>query len=105
MIFGFNGNTRMNKLAGALVLVIAASSAHAAIQVGGGATLPAKGYVGDVTHRLNAAPQSDSLLGAYKSVTGTAASYCQTGSGAGKNILAGVSGFNVQNTCPDSPTP
>jgi|AraplaDrversion2_2_1032049.scaffolds.fasta_scaffold07041_3 phosphate transport system substrate-binding protein len=105
MIFGFNGNTRMKKLAGALVLAFAAaSSAHAAIQVGGGATLPAVGYVGDVSNRLNYAPDANSLLGAYKSVTGTGASYCQTGSGAGKNILAGVSGTSVQNACPNGST-
>jgi len=104
MIFGFNGNTRMKKLAGALVVAFAAaSSAHAAIQVGGGATLPAVGYVGDVTHRLNASPDANSLLGAYKSVTGTSASYCQTGSGAGKNVLAGVT--SVQGQCADSPSP
>ncbi|WP_177229352.1 substrate-binding domain-containing protein [Dyella sp. OK004] len=93
----------MNKLAGALVLAIVASSAHAAIQVGGGATLPAVGYVGTVTHRLNASPDANSLLGAYKSVTGTPASYCQTGSGAGKNVLAGVT--SVQGQCADSPSP
>src|ERR1051325_6906581 len=104
MIFGFNGNTRMKKLAGALVVAFAAaSSAHAAIQVGGGATLPAVGYVGDVTHRLNASPDANSLLGAYKSLTGTPASYCQTGSGAGKNVLAGVT--SVQGQCADSPSP
>lgn len=105
MIFG-NGNTRMTKLAGALVLsMAAATSAHAAIQVGGGATLPAVGYVGNVTHRLNAAPTATSLLGAYKTVyANSGASYCQTGSGAGKNILAGVSGTNVQNSCPDGAT-
>jgi phosphate transport system substrate-binding protein len=108
MIFGTNGNNRMTKLAGALVLtLVAASSAHAAIQVGGGATLPALGYVGNVTHRLNSAPTSTSLFGAYKSVfANSGASYCQTGSGAGKNILAGVSGTSVQNGCPDgSATP
>jgi phosphate transport system substrate-binding protein len=108
MIFGINGNNRMTKLAGALVLTLAAaSSAHAAIQVGGGATLPALGYVGNVTHRLNSAPTSTSLFGAYKTVfANIGASYCQTGSGAGKNILAGVSGTNVQNGCPDgSATP
>lgn len=103
MIFGFNGNTRMKKLAGALVLAIVASSAHAAIQVGGGATLPAVGYVGDVTNRLNASPDAGSLLGSYKTVTGTPASYCQTGSGAGKNVLAGVT--SVQGQCANSPSP
>lgn len=112
MIFGFNGNTRMNKLAGALVLAIAASSAHAAIQVGGGATLPAVGYVGstNIGTRLISSPDAGSMLGAFKTVfhptiTGAAASYCQTGSGAGKNILAGVSGTSVQNNCaPDFPS-
>lgn len=105
MIFGINGNTRMTKLAGALVLTLAASAAHAATTlVGGGATLPAVGYGGDVSNRLISAPTSDSLLGAYKTVTGIAATYCQTGSGAGKNILGGASGTNVQNPCPDPVT-
>jgi phosphate transport system substrate-binding protein len=110
MIFGFNGNARMKTLAGALVLSMAAvATAHAGTLVGGGATLPAIGYTGDdVSHRL-LTPQPGSLLGEYTAAGNAATSYCQTGSGAGKNILAGgtISGtsYNVQNTCPDSPTP
>lgn len=108
MIFGFNGNTRMKTLAGALVVAMAsvASVAYAGTTlVGGGATLPAVGYGGDVSHRL-IAPTSNSFLGVFSAQTGNpATSYCQTGSGAGKNILAGVSGTSVQNGCPDGPTP
>lgn len=102
MIFGFNGNARMKTLAGALVLGMAtiASAAQAGTLVGGGATLPAIGYGGDATHR-QIPPIDGSLLFQYTAATGNATSYCQTGSGAGKNILAGVSGTNVQNTCPD----
>ncbi|WP_243042257.1 substrate-binding domain-containing protein [Dyella sedimenti] len=101
----------MKTLAGALVLGMAAvASAHATI-VGGGATLPAIGYTfDDVSHRL-LTPQPGSLLGEYTTAGNPAASYCQTGSGAGKNILAGgligspAVNYNVQNTCPDNPTP
>jgi len=113
MIFGFNGNTRMKTLAGALVVGFAAiaSSAHAGTTlVGGGATLPALGYGGDVTHR-QITPVAGSLLYVYSAQAGNPqTSYCQTGSGAGKNILAGgtIGGvsYNVQNACPDgSATP
>jgi phosphate transport system substrate-binding protein len=106
MIFGFHGNARMKTLAGALVFGLAsASAAHAGTTlVGGGATLPALGYGGDVTHRL-IAPTSNSLLGVYSAQSGNPqTSYCQTGSGAGKNILGGVSGTSVQNGCPDGST-
>lgn len=108
MIFGFNGNTRMKTLAGALVVAMAsvASAAYAGTTlVGGGATLPAIGYGGDASHRL-IAPASNSFLGVFSAQTGNpVTSYCQTGSGAGKNILAGVSGTSVQNTCgPDFPS-
>ncbi|MFC4761680.1 substrate-binding domain-containing protein [Dyella koreensis] len=98
----------MKTLAGALVLgmTAVASAANAGTTlVGGGATLPALGYGGDVTHRL-IAPTSGSFLATFSAQTGNPqVSYCQTGSGAGKNILAGVSGTNVQNGCPDGPTP
>jgi phosphate transport system substrate-binding protein len=109
MIFGSNGNTRMKTLAGALVLgfTAIASAAHAGTTlVGGGATLPALGYGGDVTHR-QITPVAGSFLYVYSAQTGNPqTSYCQTGSGAGKNILAGVSGTSVQNACPDgSATP
>lgn len=104
MIFGFNGNARMKTLAGALVLGLAAmaSAAQAGTTlVGGGATLPALGYGGDASHR-QITPVSGSLLAQYSAQAGNPqTSYCQTGSGAGKNILAGVSGTSVQNTCPD----
>jgi phosphate transport system substrate-binding protein len=92
----------MKALAGALVLGMAAvaSAAQAGTTlVGGGATLPALGYGGDVTNR-QITPISGSFLGAYSAVSGNPqVSYCQTGSGAGKNILAGAAGNNVQNSC------
>ncbi|WP_158241439.1 substrate-binding domain-containing protein [Dyella sp. AD56] len=99
----------MKTLAGALVLgfTAIASAAHAGTTlVGGGATLPALGYGGDVTHR-QITPVTGSFLYVYSAQAGNPqTSYCQTGSGAGKNILAGVSGTSVQNACPDgSATP
>jgi phosphate transport system substrate-binding protein len=106
MIFGFNGNARMKALAGALVLGMAAvaSAAQAGTTlVGGGATLPALGYGGDVSLR-QITPTAGSFLAVYSAQTGNPqVSYCQTGSGAGKNILANatVAGvtYNVQNSC------
>jgi phosphate transport system substrate-binding protein len=100
-------SSRTKLLAGALALVIAGVS-HAATLVGGGATLPSIGYVGP-----NAASEllvtgtdisSGSLFGVWSTAnSGAGVSYCLTGSGAGKNILAGgtIGGtsYNVQNNC------
>lgn len=99
MIFGFNGNARMKTLAGALVLglVGVVSAAHAATQVGGGATLPAIAYAGTAADR-QLSPLAGSLLGEYTAAGNPAVSYCQTGSGTGKAVLAGVGG-NVQLAC------
>jgi len=100
MIFGFNGNTRMKTLAGALVLGMfgLASAANAATNlVGGGATLPALGYGGDATHRL-ITPVSGSFLSVYSAHGNPQTSYCQTGSGTGKNILAGGVAVPVPST-------
>jgi phosphate transport system substrate-binding protein len=100
------GNTRMKLLAGALLFGLASvatvASAQSATLVGGGATLPAVGYVGDTSTRL-VTPTSDSLFGAYAALAGTpAVSYCQTGSGGGKTVLAGNNpALNVNGTCTD----
>lgn len=92
---------RTKLIAGALALVMAgASHADGATLVGGGATLPSIGYVG-----LNAATMTQ-VSGSNidpTSLFGVAlpdASYCLTGSGTGKNILAGFANNNVQNPCP-----
>lgn len=103
-------NTRMKLLAGAVVLGMAAMASAASAQtlVGGGATLPAVAYIGfsaSDTSLRQFTPDSDSLFGSYSSQTGNpVTSYCQTGSGAGKNILAGVAGTSVQNACPGGAT-
>lgn len=99
----FSGYARLAAQCCVVLAVLAASPVFAAIQMGGGDTLPAFGYVGDVSHRLNYAPASRSFFGAYKAVTGTPVSYCQSDSAAGKAVLAGAMGFNVQNPCPDGP--
>ncbi|MFC5741287.1 substrate-binding domain-containing protein [Dyella tabacisoli] len=108
MAYGYTGKNRMKTLAGAMFLgmITLASAAQASTTlVGGGATLPALGYTGDVTHRLTSSPVAGSFLAAYSAQTGNpATTYCQTGSGKGKDILAGVAGTNVQTTCPDGPT-
>ncbi len=108
MINGFSiGNTRMKLLAGAVLFGFATlASAQSAIVVGGGATLPAFGYAGDTTTRLQS-PPSDSLLGAYAAFASTTLSYCQTGSGGGKSVLAGnsPSTFTVNADCVAIPNP
>lgn len=95
-------STRTKLVAGALALILAGAS-HAATQVGGGATLPSIGYVGNNAATMlqvtGSNINSGSLLGVWSSQSGNGASYCLTGSGAGKNILAGATGFNVQNDC------
>ncbi|MFC3653156.1 substrate-binding domain-containing protein [Dyella humi] len=101
-------STRTKLMAGALALVMAGFSHASGTQVGGGATLPSIGYVGSKAATVlqvfgaNVAPTS--LFGVYSAQSGNpGVSYCLTGSGAGKNILAGatVGGikFNVQNPC------
>ncbi|GAA0916129.1 hypothetical protein GCM10009552_34310 [Rothia nasimurium] len=93
-------NTRMKFVAGAVLLSLASVSfAQSATLVGGGATLPAAGYAGNTANRLMT-PSTGTLLAAYGSANGVGTTYCQTGSGGGKNILAGsVSGFNVNAAC------
>ena len=99
---------RAKLIAGALALVIAGLSHASGTQVGGGATLPAILYVGSADATLET-PQvagtnidPHSLFGVYDSTTGNTSSYCLTGSGSGKNILAGFSNNNVQNICATS---
>jgi phosphate transport system substrate-binding protein len=107
-------NTRTKLVAAALALAMAGVS-HAQTQVGGGATLPSIGYVGNnaatnlqVWGNSTTNPTDPiapgSLFGVYEAQTGFPnISYCLTGSGAGKDILAGgtIGGvaFSVQNTC------
>lgn len=103
-------STRTKLVAAALAFVMAGLSHASGTQVGGGATLPSIGYVGS-----NAASNlqlygtgsngiaSGSLFGVYESKSSNSVSYCLTGSGAGKDVLAGatVSGvtYYVQNAC------
>jgi phosphate transport system substrate-binding protein len=121
-------NTRFKLLAGAIILGVATMASTASAQsntppdwrasaaqstlVGGGASLPSVGYVGTQAQEADPAvqrrftPSDDSLFGAYSLQAGSAVtSYCQTGSGAGKNILANLSPNNVQNACPGGGTP
>lgn len=91
---------------GALALAVATLSHAGTTLVGGGATLPAIGYVGtgaQTSHQVFPAG-TGSLFAVFSAIRGNpTVSYCQTGSGAGKNVLAGISGFSVQNACtPDS---
>jgi len=98
------GNTSMKFIAGAVLLCLA-SAASATTLVGGGATLPAIGYTGSATFPsplTPITPGAGSLLGVYSAATGgSPTSYCPTGSGAGKKILAGndSANFQVNLTC------
>jgi len=94
------GKTRMKFVAGAVLLSLASvAGAQTATLVGGGATLPAVGYAGDTTTRY-IDPIDGSFLKAFADINSTTTSYCQTGSGGGKSILAGnVTGFSVNAKC------
>ena len=102
-------NTRMKMLASAVLFCAGAAVATSAMSTdlfGGGATLPAVGYVGanvnpDGNHdRLTTAAlvQSDSLFGA-KIGTGNTVQYCQTGSGAGKKTLEADASMPANGVC------
>lgn len=111
MSYGLNKfSTRTKLTVGALALVLAGMSHASGTLVGGGATLPSVGYVGTgaaTTSTLQFSGSgiaAGSLFGVYEAQTGNPAiSYCLTGSGAGKNVLAGgvigTSTFSVQNAC------
>lgn len=102
MIYGFNRlGTRTKLMVGALALIIAGvSHADSATLVGGGATLPSLGYVGPNAATMTQVAGSNIASNSLFGVALPNASYCLTGSGAGKNILAGISGNNVQTACP-----
>ena len=90
-------------IAGALALVIAGvSHANSTTLVGGGATLPSIGYVGPNAATMTQVTGGNILSTSLFGEALPNASYCLTGSGAGKNILAGIADNNVQDTCPTS---
>ncbi|MEX1826966.1 substrate-binding domain-containing protein [Luteibacter sp. CQ10] len=97
---------RAKLVAGAVLLSLGLSAIGAAMATnvyGGGATLPAGGYVGwsfvssrpvrffssnvSSTSSGAATVATDSLIGHWASTTGNSVSYCQTGSGNGKKIF------------------
>ncbi|WP_205287706.1 PstS family phosphate ABC transporter substrate-binding protein [Luteibacter yeojuensis] len=95
----------MKLIAGAILMCVA-SAAGAVTLVAGGATLPAVGYTGSATFPSALTPittmAAGSLFGQYiASTSGVSVSYCPTGSGGGKKILAGndASNFQVNATC------
>jgi phosphate transport system substrate-binding protein len=97
------GNTRAKLLAGAVLMTLGLTAAGAAMSTnvgGGGATLPAGGYVGwgflpgsvfssNVASKPGSAVAANSLLGNWASTSSpvNSVSYCQTGSGGGKKIF------------------
>lgn len=104
-------NTNDRRMLGHAVLAaltVVTGSAGAQTLYGGGATLPAPGYVGPANaispDRLtppDAIPVT-ALFGAYSLVTSNSpqVQYCQTGSGVGKSVLEGGAGFAADNPCP-----
>jgi phosphate transport system substrate-binding protein len=119
MDYGFRKLSTRTKLAAAALALAFAGVLHAQTLVGGGATLPSSGYLGSNAGFDNlqmwdgagstATIATGSLFGQYIATSGNPnISYCLTGSGAGKDILASpitlsVNGlsteFNVQNPC------
>jgi ABC-type phosphate transport system substrate-binding protein len=102
------GNTRMKLVAGAALMCVASvAGAQSATIRGGGATLPAVGYGLDVSSRL-ITPANGSMLWAYSQISGNKpTTYCQTGSGTGKKILAGndTGVANVSAACSATAVP
>jgi phosphate transport system substrate-binding protein len=105
MNHGLNKIGARTKLVACALALAMAGVSHAQTTttlVGGGATLPAIGYVGtgaESNHQVSPAG-TGSLFAVYSAITGNpSVSYCQTGSGTGKNVLALVSGDSVQNAC------
>lgn len=103
-----NLNARAKLIAGALLFALANASHASGTLVGGGATLPAIGYVGGFAATPNSQQVSgggvnpNSLLGVYSAMSGYTVSYCLTGSGSGRDILTGIADNNVQDACPTS---
>lgn len=93
-------STRTKLIAGALALIIAGVSHASTTLVGGGATLPSIGYVGSNAATMTQVSGSNISSTSLFGVALPNASYCLTGSGAGKNILAGIANNNVQDLCP-----
>lgn len=96
----------MKFIAGAVLLCLASAASAATTLVGGGATLPLIGYTSNTSVPLpfNApvTPAAGSLFFAYG---GNPVTYCGTGSGAGKKILAGNDPANFQVNAICNPTP
>lgn len=91
------------KLVISTLLLAVAAVANAGTQVTGGSTLMAIGYAGTGAQTSSQVypATKNSLFGVWTgAVSSTSVSYCQTGDGPGKNILAGVSNYGVQNACP-----
>ncbi|MDB5974743.1 MAG: hypothetical protein JWR07_1503 [Nevskia sp.] len=108
-------SSKNRDLARAVLLAMGAVTtvgAQAATLIGGGATLPAVGYVGGPAalgsgsnaRLTNPVSDTDSLFGAFASATSNTVTYCQTGSGTGKRVLGGVTGYAASNACGDFTT-
>jgi phosphate transport system substrate-binding protein len=113
-------STRTKLIGGAIALVLAGSSfaAVTTTQVSGGGTLMSLGFAGpNAASNLllsgtsgSSSISSNSLYGQYMAQSGfPTVSYCETGSGAGKDVLAGGTigafTYNVQNNCVKTGTP
>tara|TARA_A100001391_G_scaffold149645_2_gene107103 strand:+ start:12934 stop:14241 length:1308 start_codon:yes stop_codon:yes gene_type:complete len=118
--------TIIKKAALAAAIISAPLAASATDLVGGGASLPALAYIGDGFTTTNPESRlstdaglfagfdptftpyqqvgvtSGSIFAAFQSANPShTASYCQTGSGTGKRVLVGVSGFSADGDCRD----
>lgn len=102
MAYGYRKSVGIKTGLGAMLAGAAsiASVAYAGTTlVGGGDTMSALGYGGDVTHQ-QILPVAGSFFATFTSQAGNPlVSYCQTGGGLGKYILTGALGTNVQYAC------
>ncbi|UPG88430.1 substrate-binding domain-containing protein [Luteibacter aegosomaticola] len=94
----------MKFIAGAVLMSLASAAAAQSVNLtGGGATLPQLAYTADNTAALTT-PLPGSMIGAYSDISGNTTTYCPTGSGTGKKILAGNDpANNVNNACLGTP--
>ena len=94
---------RVKFVTGAVLMCFAAASTAVTL-VGGGSTLPAIAYTAHAAPPFTFAPitpASVSLFGGYTIATGNGITYCPTGTGEGKKILAGndPTNFQVNGRC------
>lgn len=100
----FKGKRKATAQTVALIMaVVGQGQAMAQMLYGGGATLPAEGYVDpapDQVSRQSINGPDGALFKEVLDAHGFSVSYCQTGSTTGKRMLIGTTGYSAGATCP-----